>query len=56
MLGPGEYVADLTEGITRVDDLPKAKIVQRSRNRSRRPCPQCGRSCYRHRTMERTTA
>ena len=54
MSGPGEYVADRTEGITRVEDLPKAKLVKRSRNRSRRPCPQCGRSCYRHRTMQRT--
>lgn len=54
MLGPGEYVADRTEGITRVEDLPKAKVMQRSRNRSRRPCPKCGRSCYRHRTMQRT--
>jgi len=54
MSGPGEYVADRTEGITRVEDLPKAKRVERSRNFSRRPCPQCGRSCYRHATMRRT--
>ena len=54
MAGPGEYVADRTEGITRVEDLPKSRIIQRSRNRSRRPCPECGRSCYRHRTMQRT--
>jgi hypothetical protein len=53
MLRPGEYLADRTEGITRVEDLPKAKVVQRSRNRSRRPCPECHRSCYRHRTMQR---
>ena len=53
MLGPGEYMADSTEGITRVEDLPKAKIIRRSRNRPRRPCPKCGRSCYRHRTAER---
>ena len=53
MLGPGEYMADSTEGITRVEDLPKAKTIQRSRNRPRRPCPKCGRSCYRHRTAER---
>ncbi len=51
---PGEYVADGTEGITRVEDLPKAKLVERSRNRRRRPCPQSDRSCYRHRTMQRT--
>jgi hypothetical protein len=54
MSGPGEYVADRTEGITRVDDLPKAKVVKRSRNFLRRSCPECGRSCYRDRTRERT--
>jgi hypothetical protein len=54
MLGPGEYRADRTEGITRVEDLPKARIVHRRRNFSRRPCPKCGRSCYRDRTFERT--
>jgi len=54
MPGPGEYVADRTEGIRRVEDLPKPKQVERSRNFSRRLCPQCGRSCYRHTTMRRT--
>ena len=54
MSGPGEYVADSTEGITRVEDLPKPKVVQRSRNYLRRPCPRCGRSCYRHRARQRT--
>jgi hypothetical protein len=54
MSGPGEYRADRTEGITRVEDLPQAKLVERSRNFSRRPCPECGRSCYRNRTIERT--
>jgi transposase len=54
MPGPGEYVADWTEGITRVEDLPKAKCVARSRVFSHRPCPGCGRSCYRHRTGQRT--
>lgn len=54
MLGPGEYVPDRTEGITRVEDLPKPQVVQRSRNYSRRPCPGCERSCYRKRTCERT--
>ena len=29
MSGPGEYVADRTEGITRVEDLPKARVVLR---------------------------
>jgi len=54
MPGPGEYQADWTEGITRVEDLPKAKFVRRSRDFSRRRCPKCDRSCYRHRTRERT--
>lgn len=54
MPGPGEYRADRTEGITRVEDLPQAKLVKRSRNFSRRPCPECGRRCYCNRTVERT--
>jgi hypothetical protein len=54
MSGPGEYRADCTEGITRVEDLPQAQRVERSCNYSRRPCPDCGRSCYRSRTVERT--
>lgn len=54
MPGPGEYRADRSEGIRRVEDLPKAKVVQRSRNFPRRLCPDCGRRCYRHRVMERT--
>ena len=54
MSKPGEYVPDVTEGITRVEDLPKPKIVRRSRNYRRRPCPRCGRSAYRLRRVERT--
>ena len=54
MSGPGEYRADCTEGITRVEDLPRPLQVKRSRNYSRRPCPRCGRSCYRDQTVERT--
>lgn len=54
MSGPGEYVPDRSEGITRVEELPKPKVVRRSRNYSRRPCPGCARSCYRKRTFERT--
>lgn len=54
MPGPGEYRADPTEGITRVEDLPKPRVVRRSRNFARRPCPECGHSCYRKRTFERT--
>ena len=31
MPGPGEYRADRPEGITRVEDLPRAKVVERVR-------------------------
>jgi hypothetical protein len=51
---PGEYVPDVTEGITRVEDLPRPKIRRRNRNYRRRPCPQCGRNAYRLRRVERT--
>ena len=54
MAEPGEYVADGTEGITRVEDLPRPKVAARSRNFSHRPCPECEHSCYRKRTFERT--
>jgi len=53
MAGPGRYIGDVTEGITRVEDLPRAKIVERSRNYKRRPCPNCSRSAYRLRTVVR---
>ena len=53
MSKPGEYVPDSTEGITRVEDLPKAKTVRRSRNYRRRRCPRCGGSAYRVRSVER---
>ena len=45
MPGPGEYRPDPTEGITRIEDLPKPKIRCQSRNYRRRPCPRCGHSC-----------
>lgn len=54
MDGPGEYVADVTEGITRVEDLPSAKILKRSRNYRRRLCPECSHRAYRLRTVVRT--
>ena len=53
MAAPGKYVPDVTEGITRVEDLPPAKVVKRSRNYRRRPCLNCGRSAYRLRTVTR---
>jgi transposase len=54
MDGPGQYVADPTEGITRVEDLPPPQILKRSRNYRRRPCPRCGHRAYRLRTSRRT--
>ena len=54
MTGPGQYLPDPTEGITRVEDLPKPKRVTRSRNYRRRRCPHCGHSAYRNRTFTRT--
>jgi hypothetical protein len=44
---PGEYVPDSTEGITRVQDLPRPLVEHRSRSYRRRSCPRCGRGCYR---------
>ena len=32
MDGPGEYIADSTEGITRVENLPPPRIERRSRD------------------------
>jgi ribosomal protein S27AE len=53
MAGPGRYVGDVTEGITRVEDLPEPKVSQRRRNYRRRLCPACGRRAYRVRTVTR---
>lgn len=53
MSGPGRYFSDATEGVTRPEDLPQAKIIERSRNFSHRPCPACGRSCFRSRPGKR---
>ena len=54
MPGPGEYLPDATEGITRVEDLPKPKIVRRSRDYAQRPCPNCGHRAYRYGQRQRT--
>ena len=48
MIGPGDYVPDVTEGITRVEDLPKPRIKRRSRNWPTRPCPRCHHSAGRY--------
>ena len=54
MPGPGEYRPDLTEGITRIEDLPKPKVRCQNRDYRRRPCPRCGHSAYRDRQFRRT--
>jgi hypothetical protein len=54
MTGPGEYLPEATEGITRVEDLPTPKRIERSRSYPRRRCPHCGHSAYRNRTFTRT--
>ena len=54
MVMPGAYVADVSEGIARVEDLPEPRIIERSRNHKHRRCPECGRSAYRLRTAART--
>jgi len=54
MSKPGEYVPDPSEGIAAVEDLPKPKIVRRSRNYRHRRCPRCGHGAYRLRRVERT--
>jgi len=51
--GPGECLPNGTEGITRIEDLPKAKVVKRARNYKRRQCPQCGHSAYPDRVFTR---
>jgi len=54
MDGPGEYVPDVTEGVTRVEDLPQPKVKRRSRNDKRRRCPHCGYVAYRDKVCMRT--
>ena len=54
MFGPGEYGKNAAEGIVRVEDLPKAKLVRRSRSYKRLPCPLCRHSAYRLRAVSRT--
>jgi hypothetical protein len=54
MLGPGEYIPDVTEGIASVADLPKPRLEYRSRNFRARRCPHCGRRAGRYDTDTRT--
>lgn len=50
---PGRYVPEATEGVTRVEDLPQAKIAKQSRHNKRLCCPECGHRAYRLRTVIR---
>jgi hypothetical protein len=52
--GPGRYVPDPTEGITRVEDLPKPRIIRGSRVYQRRKCPRCERSAPQTKVYTRT--
>jgi transposase len=54
MARPGQYVADATECVTRVEDLPEPQVIERSRNYKRCRCPECDCRAYRLRTCERT--
>lgn len=54
MPGPGEYVPDSTEGVQSVEDLPKPKVVERSRDHAHARCPRCGKKCYRDNVMSRS--
>ena len=54
MPGPGEYIPDVTEGITRVDDLPLPRIERRSRNYPARRCRRCGSRAGRYAVASRT--
>jgi len=53
MFGPGEYVGDDTEDITRVKDLPPAQVFICRRSYARLPCPGCGDIAHRVNQFER---
>lgn len=54
MFHPGEYVPDITEGITAVADLPKPRLEHKSRNYPSRRCPHCGLRAGRYSVASRT--
>lgn len=47
MPGPGEDRPDPSEGLNRIEDLPRPKVRVPSRNPRRRPCPRRGHRAYR---------
>ena len=54
MFGPGDYVADPTEGIVDVKALPAPPWVAYSRNQKHTPCPRCDPLASRHTSGQRT--
>jgi hypothetical protein len=48
MCPPGDYIADVSEGITRPEDLPAPRLERHSRNYPRRRCASCGHSARRY--------
>ena len=54
MPAPGEYLPDVTEGITRVEDLPEPRIARRSHNYPARRCQRCGHRAGRYAVASRT--
>jgi hypothetical protein len=53
-LGPGEYRADATEGITLPEQLPPTQVLSLNRIFRRLPCPRCGQSAPHLRSLRRT--
>ena len=53
MSGPGQYLPDPTQGITRPEDLPQLKVILRSRNYKHYPCPRCDQRCGRNNVITR---
>ncbi len=50
-VGPGEYKPDTA--FTRIEDLPKPKIIKEFRNEVQRTCPQCKKPATRDRVFTR---
>lgn len=53
MPGPGEYVPDMTEGVTRPEDLPQPILQRRSRSLRKGRCPKCGYKAFRNKRLNR---
>ena len=54
MPGPGIYRPDLSEGITRPEELPQSQLIYSRRDLPQHPCPRCGRQAYRDKRQQRT--